>query len=61
MEWLEEPLKVWHLAFVAVAFGVTFSNMKTQMSAIGRIVIKFETDLTRRLKTKDEFIRRERR
>jgi hypothetical protein len=38
MEWLQEPLKVWHLAVVAIAFGITLGNMQKQMNAIGKCV-----------------------
>ena len=40
MEWLLEPVKVWHLAVVAIAFGITLSNMQRQMSAIGKCVVQ---------------------
>lgn len=40
MEFLEAPVKVWHVAVACIAFGITFHNMQKQMNAIGGIVVK---------------------
>ena len=36
MEWLEEPLKVWHLLVVVIVFGISFAKTQKQLNAIGK-------------------------
>ena len=34
MDWLQEPVRLWHLAVVTIAFGITLSNMQRQIAAV---------------------------
>lgn len=38
MDWLNEPVKVWHLILLAVAFGITLQNMEKKLNSIGKSV-----------------------
>jgi hypothetical protein len=36
--WIDQPVKIWHLIVVAVAFGIWLHSMRRQMIAIGKSV-----------------------
>ena len=36
MDWLQEPVKVWHLLTLVIVAGVTLANTQKQLNAIGK-------------------------
>lgn len=36
MDWLQEPVRVWHLLVLMAALGLTFANLQKQLNAIGK-------------------------
>ena len=39
-QFFQQPVQVWHLAVVAIAFGITVSKMQKQWNAIGKLVFE---------------------
>lgn len=45
MDFLNEPVKVWHILLIVLMLTITFHNLQKQLNAIGSVILKIRDRL----------------